>query len=73
MDCARNRCNFECWSFVMCITISFILLLASLTVMLGAVEGDKSYWSNFLTLIIGLWMPNPKIKKPEKNDDQDKI
>lgn len=60
--------NVKIWTFIMIAAISWVLLLFSLAMIaliaLGLVS-DSSFaiWTNMITFIIGIWIPQPKNKE----------
>ena len=60
MDCTKTKCNFKCWTFIICATISLIILITGIMVLTDLLVSDKSYWTGILSLVIGVWIPSPK-------------
>lgn len=59
--------NYRAWTFLMISGLSWVILLFSMTmIVMTALNliSDNSYviWTNMITFIIGIWIPQPKNK-----------
>lgn len=45
----------------MCCIISIIILITGILVLTGIVESDNSYWTGIVSMVIGVWIPSPKL------------
>lgn len=72
MDCSKTNCNFKCWTFVMCALLSLITLIIGLLVVVGVIDSDPKYWTGVISMILGVWIPNPKLHFDKTEYDSEK-
>ncbi len=61
--------NLNCVNYTVSVLFSLIILGVAIAGLCGAFRfGDNCFWTSMLTLIAGLYMKLPDIKKNEKID-----
>ncbi len=60
--------NYRAWTFLMISGLSWAILLFSMSMIIMTAlnlipDGSYAIWTNMITFIIGIWIPQPKNKE----------
>lgn len=65
----KNYLNINCVNYTVSVIFSLILLGVAIAGLCGAFQfGNDCYWTSMLSLIAGLYMKLPSIKKEDKKE-----